>query len=115
MLSSFRGIFRTIFCGIIILGASVAVFAQFKAGLQGTVTDNNGGVVSEATVTLKNNETNQTQTTTASDSGFYRFSNLAPGSYMVTAEKSGFKKSVASNKSKTYPFHKMSPTMLYTL
>ena len=63
MLGSFKGIFRTLFCGLLILGVSVAVFAQFKAGLQGTVTDNNGGVVSNATVTLKNNETNQTQTT----------------------------------------------------
>ena len=79
--------FRIIGCGIMILGLSILTFAQFKAGLQGTVSDNNGAIVANAAVTLKNNETNQTQTTTASDSGFYRFSSLAPGSYTVTATK----------------------------
>ena len=48
--------FRLIFCGLMILGLSVVAFAQFKAGVQGTVTDNNGGVVAEVAVTLLNTE-----------------------------------------------------------
>ncbi|MEK7724216.1 MAG: TonB-dependent receptor [Acidobacteriota bacterium] len=89
--------FRLIFCGLIIMGLSVIAFAQFKAGIQGTVTDNNGGVIPEATVTLVSLDTNQTQKTIATDSGFYRFSGLAPGKYRITAEKDGFKKKVLDN------------------
>jgi Carboxypeptidase regulatory-like domain/TonB dependent receptor len=76
--------------------AITAIFAnaQFKAGIQGTVTDNAGSIVSGATVTLTNKETNQTQQTQSSDGGFYRFSGLAPGQYTVTVEKENFKKQV---------------------
>ena len=66
--------------------------AQFRAGLQGTVTDAAGGTVAGATVTLISKETNQTQTTTTSDAGFYRFTGLAPGLYSVSVEQAGFKK-----------------------
>jgi hypothetical protein len=97
MRESISSSFRLILCGLIVLGLSAAALAQFRAGIQGTVTDNNGGVVPEATVTLLNIDTNQTQTTTASESGFYRFSGLAPGNYRVTTEKTGFKKKVLDN------------------
>jgi len=71
--------------------------AQFKAGIQGTVTDTAGGRVPDATITLTNKETSKTQTVTSSDEGFYRFNQLAPGNYSLTAEKSGFKKQVLEN------------------
>lgn len=74
-----------------------AGFAQFRAGVQGTVTDNSGGTVPAATVTLTNKETNQSQQAQTSDEGFYRFSNLAPGLYSVTVERDGFKKGVVSD------------------
>lgn len=80
-----------------ILSLSATVQAQFRAAVQGTVLDSNGGIVSGATVTLTNNETARTQTTTTSDSGFYRFSNLAPGAYSIAVEQSGFKKAVVEN------------------
>ncbi len=68
--------------------------AQFKAGIQGTVTDNLGAIVPGATVTLTNTETNQSQETVSSEDGFYRFTGLAPGLYNVTVEKQDFKKRV---------------------
>ena len=71
--------------------------AQFRAGVQGTVTDNAGGTVAGATVILTNKETNQSQTTTSSDDGFYRFTNLAPGVYSVSVEQQGFKKRVVND------------------
>ncbi len=90
--------FRTFVCSLLLLlGCAVAANAQFKAGIQGTVTDPAGAVVPGATITLTSKETNKTQTATASDDGFYRFDQLAPGTYTLTAEKAGFKKQVLDN------------------
>ncbi|HEY0379526.1 MAG TPA: carboxypeptidase regulatory-like domain-containing protein [Pyrinomonadaceae bacterium] len=79
---------------IVALALAVSAQAQFRAALQGSVTDPQGGAVVGATVTLTNKETNQTQDVTSSDEGFYRFDRLAPGTYRLTAEMSGFKKKV---------------------
>jgi hypothetical protein len=81
----------------IILISGLTAAAQFRAGIQGTVTDSAGGTVAGATVTLTNKETNQTQTTTTSDEGFYRFTGLAPGLYSVAVEQAGFKKRLVDN------------------
>jgi hypothetical protein len=80
----------------VLLFASFA-HAQFRAGVQGTVTDASGGTVAGATVTLLNNETNQAQTTQTSGEGFYSFSQLPPGTYTVTVQQTGFKKRVVNN------------------
>jgi hypothetical protein len=71
--------------------------AQFRAGIQGTITDANGAVVPSAKVTLTSTETGRTQETTASEDGFYRFSSLAPGNYSITVESASFKKRVVEN------------------
>jgi len=68
--------------------------AQFKAGIQGTVTDSTGGLVPEAKITLTSKETAKTQETTSSSEGFYRLSSLAPGQYKLTVEKSGYKQKI---------------------
>ena len=76
---------------------SAAAAAQFRAGVQGVVSDNAGAAVAAATVTLTNKETNQTQSTQTSDDGFYRFSSLAPGLYSITVEKQDFKKGTVTD------------------
>ncbi len=68
--------------------------AQFKAGVQGTVTDSGGGLVPGAKVTLTNKETGKIQETESSDDGFYRLANLAPGQYKLTVEKAGYKQQI---------------------
>ncbi len=88
---------RTLTCGLILLSAIVTVQAQFKAGIQGTVTDSGGGLVPETKITLTNNETGQSQTTTANSEGFYRVTGLQPGTYTLSAEKSGFKRQLFDN------------------
>ncbi len=78
-------------------GAIAAMPAAAGANLvsgdfTGTVVDPSGAVVSNATVTLRNNVTGQTRSTTTNSSGAYRFSLLQPGSYTVSASASGFSK-----------------------
>ena len=80
-------VFR-LFIGTVILICFAAVAnAQFKASVQGTVTDTAGAAVPAATLTLTNKETNKVDTTTESDDGFYRFSSLPPGTYSLSVEK----------------------------
>jgi len=71
--------------------------AQFRAGVQGTVSDSAGALVPEAKVVLKNTETEKTQESTTNEEGFYRITGLAPGKYEVTVEKAGYKKSIAQS------------------
>jgi hypothetical protein len=68
--------------------------AQYRTSIQGTVTDPSGAVVSGATVTLTNNETNQTLQATTTDAGVYAFNALLPSTYTISVEKSGFQKKV---------------------
>jgi hypothetical protein len=83
---------RILICGLIVLLFAITASAQFRASIQGSVTDLNGAGVPGATVTLTNKETGKSQQTTASDDGFYRFSALAPGKYSISAEQTGFNK-----------------------
>src|ERR1700722_5890493 len=71
--------------------------AQYRASIQGVVTDPQGAVVSGVTVTLKNLDTNQTLTATTDDSGIYNFNALPPSKYSLTVEKAGFKKKILDN------------------
>jgi hypothetical protein len=64
--------------------------AQYRAGLQGTVTDPTGAVVPGAAVTIVDKETNQTQKGTSDGGGTYTFNRLAPAPYTVTVEAKGF-------------------------
>jgi hypothetical protein len=52
--------------------------------IAGTITDPSGAVVPNATVSMKSNDTGQTQTTTSNSSGAYRFSLVQPGNYTLT-------------------------------
>jgi hypothetical protein len=85
---------RVLTCGLILLSAMATAQAQFKAGIQGTVTDTAGGLIPEAKITLLNTETAKTQETTTSADGFYRLSGLAPAKYKLTVEKAGYKQKV---------------------
>lgn len=81
-------------CLALVVLFSATSQAQFRAGVQGNVTDSAQGLVPGATVTLTNKETGQTHQTQTSDEGVYRFSNLPPGLYSIAVEKNGYKKTV---------------------
>ncbi len=66
--------------------------AQFRAGIQGTITDSSGAVVPGAKITLTNEETGVRQETQSELEGFYRFNSLPPGPYAISVESAGFRK-----------------------
>jgi len=63
-----------------------------SATLRGTVKDENGAVVSKATVTLVNEATKVERKTATNQDGVYVFSSVTPGTFSVKVENSGFKK-----------------------
>jgi hypothetical protein len=70
---------------------SSALFAQQTlGGITGDVTDPSGSVIPNATVTLVDEQTSLTRTTTTNGAGTYSFVNLPIGSYTVTYGATGF-------------------------
>jgi hypothetical protein len=61
------------------------------AAVTGTVEDTSGAIVADAAVKATNTATSAERSAQTSDTGFYRISNLAPGVYAITVEKTGFK------------------------
>ena len=78
--------------GLLIFAVTLG-HAQFTSNVQGVVQDPSGAVVPKATVTLRNNGTQATNTTSTDDGGNFRFLSLAPGAYTLTVEASGYSKS----------------------
>ena len=67
--------------------------AQVDTGaILGTVTDQSGAVIAGATVSLKNEGTNATLSTTTGPDGTYKFTPLKIGTYTVSATFKGFQK-----------------------
>lgn len=58
--------------------------------LRGTITDPSGAVIPGATVSIVNNATRITSTQVAGGSGEYQFQQIPPGTYVITANGSGF-------------------------
>ena len=88
------GLLRGISATALILSLAMIAMAQFRAGIQGVVSDANGASVPGARVTLTDKATNQSQSVIATSDGFYRFSALAPGTYSISVEKENFSKTV---------------------
>ena len=67
----------------------------FGQGITGSITgeviDSAGASVAGATVTIRRADTDLTRTVTTSDRGSYGVTQLAPGNYTVTIDKTGFK------------------------
>src|SRR5437667_11526770 len=91
---SFCRITLLLACGVLF---AATVHAQYRASIQGVVTDPDGAVVSGVTVTLTNLGTNQKQVATTDENGIYNFNALPPSTYSLTVEKAGFKKKVLEN------------------
>jgi hypothetical protein len=68
-----------------------ATYAQFGAGLTGTVSDQSGGAIPNATVTLTNEATKIAVTRSTNASGLYIFPSLPGGTYDLAVTATGFK------------------------
>src|SRR5262245_7664193 len=93
-LSSARAAGRT---AAVLLAATCALApldaaAQFalRSTIEGSVKDATAGALPGATVTLTETTRNQVQTATADEHGAFVFTNVAPGTYTVSAALSGF-------------------------
>jgi len=80
----------------IFLVGQFAVYAQTTGSIAGTINDNNGAVVPNATVLVKG-QSGQEYTVTTSGSGTYNIPAVPSGFYTVTITANGFKKAVRTN------------------
>src|SRR5260370_38340250 len=95
--TSFGGLTRRIAFPLLaalgVLLFSAPLFSQGSNGrILGTVTDQSGGVISGATVTLIDKDRGVARTLTTDDAGEYNAPTLIPSTYTVRAEAKGFKK-----------------------
>ena len=87
-------------CGIFVwvCGLALIANAQTVSGtLRGTITDSNGAVIPNATITVRNKETGLERTVVSSDAGLYNIPFLPIGNYDVHATRTDFNKVVRSN------------------
>ena len=81
---------------LIVLVLAVSTLSSAQTGttsLRGTVSDPSGAAISGATVTLTSAERGFTRTVQTGATGGYEFLQLQPGTYALTVEMSGFRKS----------------------
>ncbi|MDA2935126.1 carboxypeptidase regulatory-like domain-containing protein, partial [Acidobacteria bacterium AH-259-D05] len=75
----------------VVIFAFAGIYAQQTTGIiSGTVADETGGVLPGVEVTARNTETGLTRTAISDDEGRYRLAQLAPGTYELVAELTGF-------------------------
>ncbi len=83
------GMFAVCLFSVLLLVANV--FAQeTTGGLQGTVKDPSGAVISKATVELTGAALIGAKSLETDSSGYYRFANLPPGVYNIRVKAAGF-------------------------
>src|SRR5579872_4258576 len=82
---------RLLACFIGLALATALVWAQAETGqITGTVLDESGAAIPNATVTVVNADTGTTRTTITGAAGTYAVTNLIPGVYEVTVTAASF-------------------------
>src|SRR5436189_5868176 len=78
---------------VLLLAGSVAA-QEFRATLQGTITDPSQAAIPNASVVLRNTDTAIERSVPSGEDGHYVFPFVAPGNYSLTVEAPGFKTTV---------------------
>jgi Carboxypeptidase regulatory-like domain len=88
-----RSVFSAVRMLLLVMGIVMlpGIVRAQTASINGTVTDPSGAVVPGATVAAVNEDTNASRDTQTGNTGAYSISNLVPGKYDITIEKSGLK------------------------
>ncbi len=68
------------------------VLAQTSGSISGEVRDEKQAVITGATVTMRNIQTNETRTAQTNSDGRYHFASVPVGAYEITVESTGFAK-----------------------
>ena len=92
-----RGLRGFLLLAGILLLSGTAAYAQGMGEIFGKVTDSTGGVMPGVTVTVKGTGLQQPLVAVTGATGTYQFPNVPIGTYSVTFELEGFKKSVRPN------------------
>jgi len=87
---------KMLIVAVAVLLAGTTINAQTTGSLSGSVSDPNGAAVAGASVTVKNPATGDERKVTTNERGAFSFDLINPGTYLVTVENAGFKKTVAS-------------------
>src|SRR5260370_5172455 len=80
---------------VLMISGVVQAQSAASATITGRVTDPQGAVVANATVTARNVSTGVEHTSTTTGSGFYTIPNVPPGAYEVRIAAAGFAKGVS--------------------
>src|SRR5881628_1634927 len=82
------------FLALALFLAPSSLLAQaITANVVGTIADPSGAAVPAATVTIRNQQTNQSRTATTDEQGKYEFPFLPVGVYTLTVDARGFQRS----------------------
>lgn len=84
------------FCAFLFTCVAAARAQDARGAINGTVTDQSGGVVPGVTIRVVNADTGVSVETTTNAYGAYNVPFLLPGSYSVSAELEGFKRATRS-------------------
>jgi Carboxypeptidase regulatory-like domain/TonB dependent receptor len=98
-MKSYRFAFRFLGVFLVLLLSGVRAHAQGGdvGSIVGAISDQSGGAISGATVTVTDTARGVTRTLNTGDSGQYSAPNLTPGTYTVKAEFQGFQAIIRSN------------------
>src|SRR5437868_7976505 len=89
---------RTVLSSLFALLCVVTAYGQaVNSTILGTITDSSGAAVPNARVTITEVNTGITRNANTNESGNYSFPDLPPGTYNVTTEQTGFKRTARSN------------------
>src|SRR5712692_10542551 len=95
------------FATLVILLGHVEASAQTTATVSGTVTDQSGGLIAGAQITITNLETGQVRTLPTNDAGRFYAPGLNPGPYKVAVAVQGFEGALQSGITLTVGFEQV--------
>src|SRR5437016_13608345 len=77
---------------LLFFAANAGLAQEFRATLNGRVTDIQGAVVPSAKISVTNQESESRTETVSGPDGFYNIPFLAPSAYTIVIEAAGFKR-----------------------